>query len=129
MGVLKAGPRQAEVIEQMLQRLARDRYGRGPQVGEVRQTEPARFVNLPEDDLLFFAMHCPPGADPPLQCPADARGQFRVAAQHLLKNCDRAKARGRLQKRDSFSVENVLKRVRAPPAPRLGLLRRQLGIL
>ena len=94
MGVLKTRPRQAKMVEQMLQRLACDSHRRCPQVGEVRQTEPARFVNLPEDDLLFFAMHCPPGADPPLQCPADARGQFGVAAQHLLKNCDRAKAGG-----------------------------------
>lgn len=94
MGVLKARPRQAEVVEQMLQRLACDRYGRCSKVGEVRQTEPARFVNLPEDDLLIFAMQDPPGADPPLQRPADAGQQFGLTAQHLLKNRDRAKARG-----------------------------------
>jgi hypothetical protein len=36
-------------------------------VGEVGQTEPARRMLLPENDVLFGAVERPPGADAPFQ--------------------------------------------------------------
>lgn len=129
MGMLEPRPRQAEVVEQMIQRLPRNGHADRPHVRKIRQAEAAGFVNLPEDHLLIFAMFGPPGTDPALQRPANARGQFRVTAQHLLIDSHRTDARRGLQQGNNLSVEDALQRVWPPPFPRPRLLRRQLRIL
>ena len=45
--------------------------------------------------------------------------QFGMTPQHLLEDGDRANARRRLQHRHHLGVENIGKRVRPPPFPRL----------
>ena len=56
MGVLEAGIGEPEMIEPMVERLARDRDREISHVGEIRQAEPAGFMHLTEDDFLFLAM-------------------------------------------------------------------------
>src|SRR5436190_10534698 len=73
-------------------------------------------------------MNGPPRADPPLQGPANAASQFRVASDHLLENGDRSKAGGCLQHWHDLGVENISERIGSSASSR-GLLRRQLWIL
>ena len=57
MGVFEAGPGKPEVIEQMVEWLARDRHAQAAHIGKIRQSKPARLVNLAEDHLLLFAVN------------------------------------------------------------------------
>ena len=128
MGMLEAGIGEPEMIEPVVQGLASDRNAGMPHVGEIRQAHPPRHLHLPENDLLLFAMDGPPRADTPLQGPANAASQFRMAADHLLENGDRSKAGGCLQHRHDFGIENISERI-GPSASSRSLLRGQLRIL
>ena len=60
VGVFEAGPGKPEVVEQMIERLARDRHAQATHIGKIRQSKPARLVNLAEDHLLLFAVNGTP---------------------------------------------------------------------
>ena len=51
MGMLEPRERQPEVVEPVLEWLARDRDAEPTHVGEVRQAHPARWVLLAEDHI------------------------------------------------------------------------------
>lgn len=89
---------------------------------KIRQAKPARFVGLPEDDLLLLAMKRTPGADAPLQRPADALAEFGPTAHHLLENGNGSQAGSRLQHRHDLGVEYIGKRIGSPALSRFGLL-------
>ena len=77
----------------MIQRDAGDADAEIGHVGEVRQSHPAGLVDLPEDDLLLWAMDGAPGANPALHRAPDARSEIGMAPLHLLEDADRPKAR------------------------------------
>lgn len=60
MAMLEAGLCQAEVIEDMVERPAGDGYAERTQIGEVGETDTARFMRLAEDDLLLLAVNGTP---------------------------------------------------------------------
>ena len=111
VGVLEAGPGEAEVIEPMLERLAGDGDAGPAHVGEVRQAEAAGLVALPEDHLLLLAMDRPPCPDAPLQRAPDAAAERGMAPQHLLEDGDGTNAGRRLQERHDLAIENVGERI------------------
>ena len=129
MGVLEAGIGEPEVIEPMIERRPRDRDADVAHVGEVRQADPAGFVDLAKDDLLLFPMDGAPGADPPLQGAPDPGPEFGMASEHLLEDGDGSKAGSGLQHRHDLRLEDIGQRVRPPPSAHLLLLRGQSGIL
>jgi hypothetical protein len=123
--MLEARVGQPEVVQPVVERLAGD--GELAHVGEVRQAEPPRLVQLAEEHLLLRAVQRPPGADPALQGAADGAAELRVSAQHLLENRDRPQARRALQKRHDLAFPDPGQRVRPAPSPWRGLLRRRAG--
>ena len=113
MGVLEAGTGQPKVVKPMIEPVAGDGDAQYGHIGEIRQTHPARLMDLAEDDLLVSAMQRPPGSDAAFQGAPDSFGQIDVAALHLFEDRDRAKVwRGR-QHRDDLGVEEISERIRA----------------
>ena len=60
VGVFEAGPGKPEVVEQMIEWLACDRHAQATHIGKIRQSKPARLVNLAEDHLLLFTVNGTP---------------------------------------------------------------------
>ena len=75
-------------------------------IGEIGQTEPARRMLLPEDDVLLGAVERPPGADAPLQRTPNAGADLGMAPPDLVENGDRPQARGALEQRHHLAVPN-----------------------
>src|SRR5712671_6212720 len=67
MGMRKAREGQPEVVEPMIERLARDGDAEGAQVGEVRQAHPARRVLLAEHHIPAGTVKRPPLSNAALQ--------------------------------------------------------------
>lgn len=84
MGVLEARPDEPEVIEQMIERLTGDRHAELAHVGKIRKPQPAGFMGLAEDHLLFLTVNGSPCSDAPLKRAANAFGQLRMPPQHLV---------------------------------------------
>ena len=122
LGMAEAGPGQAEVIEHVVELLAGDGDAEFVHVGEVRQTDPAGLVALPEHHLLLGAVFCLPVADPPLQGAPDIRIEIRMAPPQLLEDADRAQTRLRLEHRHHLLAPYAGKRVRPSSAARRLLL-------
>jgi hypothetical protein len=76
IGVLEAGIGKPEMVEPVIELLARNGNAETGHVGEVRKAEAAGLMRLSEDDLLFLAVDGPPGADAPLQRAANPAAQF-----------------------------------------------------
>lgn len=68
--MLPVGMGQHEVVQQVVEGLARDRHTQAIEVREIRSTEPARFMDLGEVDFLGRTVLCLPDPYPPLQCPS-----------------------------------------------------------
>jgi hypothetical protein len=66
---LPVGVGQHEVVDQVVERYARNRDAQLGHVGEVRGAEPPRFVGLREEHLLGWPFEGPPQFDPPLEGP------------------------------------------------------------
>ena len=67
MGVLKSGSRQGKMIEPVIQNHTGDADLNIAHLGEVRQAQPSRLVDLRKDDFPWRPIERPPGADPALQ--------------------------------------------------------------
>jgi hypothetical protein len=74
--MLEAAEGQAEVIEPVRQRLARDGHPGAGHVGEVGQAHPAWLMGLAEDHLPLRAVQRAPLANAPLQRPPDPEAQI-----------------------------------------------------
>ncbi len=59
MGMLEAGPEQAEVVEPMIERAASDRHAQVAHLREVREVQSAGLTRLAKDHLPF-PRHEPP---------------------------------------------------------------------
>lgn len=127
--MLKARPGQAEVVETVVERLARDRHGEIGHVGEIRQPHPSRLVNLPEDHLLLRAVDRAPGTDAPFDGAADTGIEIGVAPRHLLEDRHGAQARSHLQHRHDLGFEESSQRIRPTTFAWNGFLRRKPRIL
>lgn len=78
---------QDEVIDQMLERLARNRHAQLVHVREVGSGQSARFMLLGEEDLLGRSVQGPPAPDVPLQRPQLAVGEAaRMPPLQFLKD-------------------------------------------
>jgi hypothetical protein len=65
--MFKATARQAEVIEQVIQRGPGDGDVQIVHARKIGHAEPPRFMNLPEDDFPILAVQSAPVANTPLQ--------------------------------------------------------------
>lgn len=126
---LEAGIGEPEMVEPVIEWLARDRDAGGGHVGEIRQSHAPGYVNLPEDDLLFLAMDGAPGSDPALDRAANASSKLGMTPDHLIEDGDRPDAGSRPQQRHDLGVENLSERIGPAPLPRNLLLRGQPQIL
>ena len=124
MSMLEARAGQAEMIEPVIERCARDGDVKGGHIGEIRKPKPARRMRLREDHIPFWAMLRPPFADTPLQGAAYARGDLRVTPVDLFVDGNRAQIRRGLNHRHDLLLPNALERIGAPPPSRCLLLRR-----
>src|SRR5260370_19244681 len=129
MGVLPAREGQAEVIEPVFERYTGDADAVIAHVGEIGQPQPARWMLLPEDDVLLGPVQRPPGADAPLQRAADTGGDLRMAAPDLVENGDRPQARNAFEQWYHLAVPNPGQWIPPPASTRGSLLRRDPDIL
>ncbi len=112
--VLEPRVGEAEVVEPVVEPDADDRDAEIGHVGEVGQPGAPGFMRLAEDDILLFAMKCPPGADPALQGAADAGAEIGMAPDDLLEDRDRAQAGRGLEHRHDLGLEHRSERVWTP---------------
>lgn len=61
--MLETGECQPEVIQAMIERLARDGDAERAGVGKVGQPHPSRLVVLAKDHVLLWTVQCPPRRD------------------------------------------------------------------
>ena len=99
------------MIEPVIEPLSGDGDAQVGHVGEIRQTHPARLMDLAEDDLLVRAMQRPPGTDAPLQGAARTGGQVRMAPLHLVEDRHRPQPRRRRQHRHDLGIEELGERI------------------
>ena len=118
MRVLEARIGEPEVIEPVIEGLARHRDGEIGHIGEVGQARAPGLVHLTENDLLLRAVEGTPGSDPALEGAADAGAELGMAADHLLEDGNRPQARGGLEEWDDLTVPDGMERIRAPRRPR-----------
>ena len=128
MGMRKAREGGAEVIKTMLQENASDHHAEHLRVGEVGQAETARWVLLPEHDILLRSGQRPPRPHATLQRAPDARADLGMATPDLRKDGNGAQAWGRLQDRHDLGVPYVGQRIGPPSSARGLLLRGQARI-
>ncbi len=117
MGVLEPRVDQPEVIEPMIERLARDGDHQVAHVGKIRQAHPPGLMHLAEHHLLLWPEQRAPGADPALHGPTHAIAQLWVATSDLLEDRHRPKARRRLQQRDDLAVPDRREGIGTTPVP------------
>ena len=117
VGVFKAGIDQSEVIEPVIEPLARHGDHQVAHVSEVRQAHPPWLMHLAEHHLLLGSEQGPPGADPALHGPPHAVPKLRVATSDLIEDRDRSKTRGRLQHRNDLAVPDAGERIGTAPVP------------
>lgn len=129
MGVLPTREGETEVIQPMIQRRAGDADAVLARVGKIGQAKPARWMLLPEDDVLLGAVERPPGADATFQRTANAGTDLGMTPPELIEDGDRTQAGDALEQRDYLTVPDRGQRVRPPPVPRRLPLRRQSWVL
>ena len=125
MGMLEARERQPEVIEPMIEPVARDRDAKRAHVGEVGQAHPARRMLLAEDHIPVGTVERPPARHAALQGPAHSRGDLGMSTANLLEDGHRADAGCGLQHRHDLAVPYPGERVGTTASARPLLLRRQ----
>jgi hypothetical protein len=125
IGMLEAGESQPEVVEPMIERLARDGDAEPAHVGEVRQAQPRRRMLLTKDHVAVGTLERAPAGDAALQGSPHARGDARMPTANLLENRHRAHPRRRLQHRHDLALPHRGKRVGTAPSTRLLPLGRQ----
>jgi len=116
--MLEARIGQAEMVEPMIEDLAGDHHAEIVGHGEIRQPDPAGFMDLAKNDFLFRAMNGAPGSDPALQRPADSRPELGMAPDHLLENGNDTKAGDRLEHWHDLDIPDRAQRIRAAPLSR-----------
>src|SRR5271168_940797 len=97
MGVLPTREGQAKVIEPVIESHTGDADAVIAHLGEIGKSQPARWMLLPEDDVLLSAVQRSPDTDAPLQRAANTGADLGMAAPDLVKNGDWPQARGVLQ--------------------------------
>jgi hypothetical protein len=97
---------QAEVIQPMIQRRARDTNPAITHAGKIGQAEPARRMLLPEEDVLFGADEGLPGADATFQRAANAGADLGMTPPDLVEDGDGPQTRNAREQRHHFAVPN-----------------------
>ena len=107
--MLKAGKRECEVVEPMLQRLATDDDAKAVPVGEIGQAHAARLLDLRENDPEVGAVQGFPMGDSPFQgSPERGADALGMAPGQFVKQRDRAQAgRGSQEWHDLFVPESI----------------------
>ena len=123
--MLPTGERQPEVIEPVIERLARDGDAKRRHRGEVGQAHPPRRVVLAEHHIAARAMKSPPSGDAALQGAAHAGGNLRMATADLLEDRHRPDARSSLKHWHDLALPYAGERVGAAALTTLLLLGRQ----
>ena len=108
--MLEAGESQPEVVEPMIERLARDGDAEPAHVGEVRQAQPSRRMLLAKDHLAVGTVERAPAGDAALQRPPHARGDAWMPAAKLLENRHGANAGRGFHHRHDLAVPHPGKR-------------------
>jgi hypothetical protein len=129
MDMLETAISQPEVIKPMDQGLACNGDAQIGHVGEIRQTHPARLLDLAENDLLLSAMQGPPLADAAFKCPPDSLAKVRVTAQNLPENRDRSQSRCRFQHGHDLRVKDPRQGIGPPPVSRRPFERWRLWVI
>ena len=80
---------------------------RSADLGEVRQSHPARRMLLAKDHLPIRAVHRPPRPDAPLERPPRSGAQVWMPAAEFLEDGDRPQSGRGLQHRDDFIVPDI----------------------
>jgi hypothetical protein len=121
-GVLPAREGQHAVVQAVIERHAGDRDARVGHDGEVRQATRTRFVLLGKEDLLGWASHRPPMADPSFERAAHTvRVLAGVVVLKLAQNRDGLQSQRVGQHGDDFGVPHLDEWIwaRTPMAARL----------
>jgi hypothetical protein len=104
----------------MVEWLPSDGNAKPTHVGEVGKAKPAWWMLLSEDDILFGAVHGPPGSNTPFQRPTHAWADLGMTTASLLEDGDRTDARRGRQHRHDLAIPYAGQRIgTAAPAWRL----------
>src|SRR5262245_7964082 len=114
VSVLPAAIGQAEVIEQVIERLAGN-VNAEIHAGEVGQAQPPGHLLLAEDHVLLRAIVRLPHADAPLQCSAHVAIEVGMSSDDLVKDGDRPYSRCLLEQRHDLALPQLSERI--GPAP------------
>jgi len=128
LGMAPAAERQAEVVQQVRERLAGDRDAEFGAVGEVRQPLLTRRMLLPEDHLLLRPVQRLPMADPAFEGAADAIGEVGVATPQFAQDSHRAQAGSGAEHWHNLAVPDRGQRIGSSTSAGLALVRRRAGI-
>jgi hypothetical protein len=109
--MLEARECQPEVIEPMIERLARDGDAKCRHRGEVGQAHPSRRVVLAEHHIAARAVKSPPSGDAALYGAAHAGGDLRMATADLLEDGHRPDAGGGLKHWHDLALPHAGERV------------------
>ena len=112
----KAGIRQSEVVQEVIERLPGDADPQAAAVGEVRQTELTRRMGLAEHELALRSVQRAPLAHTALRGAAHAAPEFGMLADQFLEYPHAAQVGSLLKHRNDLLVEDPGERVRSAPA-------------
>lgn len=112
-GVFPAAVGQDEVVEALLQRLARDRHAEFGRIREVRQRHPAVLRRLAEDHVALGSVQGTPVADAPLERAAHTVAREGLGVGHLKvpQQSDGLNGRIALKDRQQHPIPHRLERV------------------
>src|SRR5215470_8220050 len=116
VSVLPAAIGQAEVIEQVIERLAGYADAEITHAGEVGQPQPPGHLLLGEDHVLLRAIVRLPHAHAPLQCSAHVAIEIGMSSDDLVKDGDRPYSRCLLEQRHDLALPHGFERIGPAPA-------------
>jgi hypothetical protein len=96
-GMLPAREGKTKMVEPVIEWHAGDADAVIRHVGEIGQSQPARRMLLPEDDVPIRTVERPPAADASLQGATDAGADLGMSPPDLIENGDRSQARNALE--------------------------------